>query len=353
MKRLVLYVMLFLIPQSGFSQTDAEKKEARQLAIKAIEVMDNGQIDQAIEMLNQCMRLDPQSISYPYEIGYAYYMKEDYVKAIEIFESLTDRKEFDAQCFQMLGNAYDLNNQREKAIKTYQKGLDRFPKSGRLYLELGNIERSKNNMSDAIKWYEDGIAADPAFPSNYYWASRIFCNSEEVIWGVLYGEIFMNLERGSDRTAEISELLYDTYAEHIRFQSDTTVVQFSSNIVITGKSDKIPFPINFELTMLYATGSEDTLDLGSLSRIRARFIEFFYEKGFSEKYDNVLFSWHRDLMQKNQFECYNYWLFMQGSYHEFAEWVQNNKTLYDNFLNWFSKNPMTVNEKKPFLRTGI
>jgi tetratricopeptide (TPR) repeat protein len=355
MKHFVLLLAISLIPLSVYSQTEAEKKEARQLAMKAIEVMDNGQIDQSIEMLIQCTHLDPESFAYPYEIGYAYYMKEDYPKAIGIFEDLVRRKESDAQCYQMLGNAYDLNNQSDKALKTYKRGLERFPKSGRLFLELGNIERSQNHMDAAITYYENGIKADPAFPSNYYWAARIFCDSEDEIWGLIYGEIFMNLERGSERTAEISKILYDTYVAGIRFDSDTafTISFCKNNIILSAENDKIPFPMIYESSMALAVISEDTVNMGTLNRIRERFVGFYYEKRFSETYYNALFEWHKTLIQKNQFQSYNYWLFMQGSYPEFSEWMLKNKQAFDGFLSWFSNNPVKINEKNYFVRTGL
>ena len=68
---------------------------------------------------------------------------------------------------------------------------------------------------------------------NYYRAARIYCVTNEELWGMLYGEIFMNLERGSNRTAEISKLLYDTYKREIKFTSDTSYsVSFASSIIV-------------------------------------------------------------------------------------------------------------------------
>lgn len=48
----------------------------------------------------------------------------------------------------------------------------------------------------------------------------------------IYGEIFMNLERNSTRTFEISKLLYDTYKSQITFNKDTIHVSFSKNNII-------------------------------------------------------------------------------------------------------------------------
>jgi tetratricopeptide (TPR) repeat protein len=44
--------------------------------------MDEGQIDQSIELLTRAEKLDPNRIDYPYEIAYAHYLKKNYEKAI-------------------------------------------------------------------------------------------------------------------------------------------------------------------------------------------------------------------------------------------------------------------------------
>jgi tetratricopeptide (TPR) repeat protein len=352
MRKTVVLLLAVIIPAGLVAQTDLGKKQARTIAMKAIEMMDNGQVDKSIELLNESCRLDPDNATYPYELGYAYYIKEDYSKAIGIYEVLVGRSDITDQCYQMLGNAYDMSNQREKALETYHKGLKKFPQSGRLYLELGNIERTGNNMDKAIAVYEQGIRAEPGFPSNYYWAARIFLSSENELWGMIYGEIFMNLERGSDRTAEISKLLFDTYASQISITSDTAFLISFCKSTVMGRDNKhtLPFSLVYEPALSFAVISEDTITLESLNRIRYRFIVFYEERGFFKSQPNVLFEWHKKLIGEQWFESYNYWLLMQGSYDEFAFWYSHNQSKFDAFIKWFENNPMPVNEKNVFLR---
>src|SRR4030095_3920321 len=213
--RSILLILFFLIPSFLLAQPDKEK--AKEKVREAIKLMDGGKVDESLTLLEEAFKLDPHDITIPYEAAYAHTLKKDYKKSIEILERLKSHKDATDIFYQLLGNAYDYDKQEEKALSTYQDGLKRFPKSGRLYLEQGIVYLNKEDYNKALSMYEKGIEVAPHFPSNYYWASKIFCNSDNEVWGLIYGEIFMNLERNSRRTAEISKLLYDTYKQGIKF----------------------------------------------------------------------------------------------------------------------------------------
>lgn len=351
MKKNLIILCLIFCNWLTYSQTESDKEKAHQLGIEAINLMDNGEIDKSIELLEESYKLDPYNTVYPYEIGYAYYMKEDFKKSAEYFKKVIKMDGSNDQCYQMLGNAYDMGGNSKKAIKTYKKGVEMFPLSGRLYLELGNMHLKEVN--EAIKYYEKGIEVDPTHSSNYYWATRIYLNSRDEIWGMLYGEMFMNLERGSQRTEEISKLLFDTYQNEIQFISDSSSsVSFCQNEIINldTKKNVLPFSMVYEPGLLFALIGIDTITLKNLNQIRSNFINFYYKKKFNESHPNIIFDWHKKLMDENMFECYNYWLLMKGAQDEFNSWHNKNQEKFDNFISWFTVNPMQIDEEHYFHR---
>ncbi len=226
-----------------------------------------------------------------------------------------------------------------------------YPNSGRLYLEIGNVHQ--DDWNKALEYYEQGIRVDPAFSSNYYWLAKIFCSSNQEIWGMLYGEIFMNIERGSKRTEEISQLLFDTYKKEIQFTSDTSMtVSFCENITIISDSKKneLPFPMIYETGLILSIAIPDSITLESLNKIRTKFINYYFDEKFNKSQPNIVFDWHKELIKQEKFECYNYWLLMQGAPEEFNDWHKNNTERFDNFINWFSENPMSIDNKNKFHR---
>lgn len=342
--------------QTIYGQTNQEK--ALEKGMAAIELMDNGKITESIDLLEEAKKLDPDNINYPYEIAYAYYALEDYKKAAKLLEPLLKHKDVTDRVYQLLGNSYDILGKSDKAIETYEAGLLLFPNSGNLYLELGVMQMGKNDYNKALDYYEKGIEVAPGFSSNYYWAAKIYCASTEEVWGMMYGEIFMNLERNSKRTVEISKLLYDTYKSQISFTSDTSfTVSFSKNatINIDQISDpnhmKLPYGISvYEPTLMFSMVTVKSINMESLHQIRTNFMHLYFSNGHDKTYPNVLFSFQKKIEEAGHLEAYNHWILMKGDEDGFDTWQAANKEKWDNFLKWFVENGLKINEANKFYR---
>ncbi|HSC39288.1 MAG TPA: hypothetical protein VLD19_15500, partial [Chitinophagaceae bacterium] len=239
-----------------------------------------------------------------------------------------------------------------------EKGLEKFPGAGELYLELGNMYVATKEYGKAIVYYENGIKADPAFPSNYYWAAKLYCSSKEEVWGMLYGEIFINLERNSKRTREISKLLFDTYKSQIKFSSkgDSSSVNFSQAVIDASeikdpKNFKIPFSWGvYARILVMSIISEKQIDLSSLNRIRTRFIELYFQGDDSKKYPNVLFDYEQSMIKAGHFETYNHWLLSEGDRDAFKQWQAANMDKWTAFAKWFTDNKLQIDETHRFYR---
>lgn len=344
--------LILLFPFVCLSQSG--KQEALAKGQEAIRLMDNGQIGEAIKLLEEARALDPDNMDIPYEMGYAWYLAKEYQKTIDILSDLAKSRNASDLVFQLLGNAYDMIGKPEKAIKTYESGLKRMPGSGKLYLELGGMHLVRQEYDKAIEYYEKGVEAEPGYPSNYYRLATIFLNSEEEVWGMIYGEIFMNLERNSARTAEISKMLYDSYKSEIQFTSDTSfTVSFSKNNIITLDKRKLKIPYGmavYETTLTLSMLNEKKIDLSALNRIRTGFVENYYANKHDRNFPNVLFDFQRTMLKEGHMEAYNHWILMKGDEEGFVRWKEANADKWEAFVAWFNPNPMMVNDENKFLR---
>lgn len=323
--------------------------------------MDAGSPDEAIALLEEARKLDPSDWSYDYEMGFAHAVKGDYTRAIKIFNEIVKRDDASDQCFQMLGNYYDISGDPGKALKIYDKGLKRFPNSGRLYLEKGNVFFGQKKYEEALPFYEMGIGADPGYPSNYFRAALLYCNSHEEVWGMLYGEIFINLERNTKRTQEISKLLYDTYKSEISIKDTSAVVSFSEAAIVVSPADlkqiakgkkglTIPFGITFETELLLAINGEKQIDLESLHRIRKRFIDSYYSLPATKDSPNALFEYQRFIDKVGFLDCYNHWVLMSGDMDSFEKWKNENHDRWSQFTAWFNENGLLLDKNHKFSR---
>ncbi len=347
------FILLLFIVQLTFAQSNQEKAFEKGRA--AIQLMDNGQVEEAVKLLEEAQKLDPERFDYPYEMAYARYIQQDFKGAIKILEKIESHRDVSDRLYQLLGNSYDNIGNTDKAMGVYERGLMKFPHSGSLYHEQGIVKMNRQEYDEALSFFEKGIYMSPAFPSNYYRAAKIYCSSTEEVWGMIYGEIFINLERNSQRTVEISKLLYDTYKGQILFTSDTSMsVGFSQQTTMNvsnsaGKKEfKLPYGMVYELTLMMSIENEKTIDLNSLDRIRKRFVFNYFNQEFGRKYNNALFEYQKQIADAGHLEAYNYWVLMKGNENEFATWVVLNKEKWDRFTEWFTAHPIKINDKNRF-----
>lgn len=353
-----LTLLFFVASFQPVNAQETDKEKAFSKCQKAIDLMDQGKFDESIPLLKEAQKLDPGSSLYPYELAYAYYSKQDYKTAADYLESILKHKDVSDRVYQLLGNTYDYLGKAEKAIKTYESGLKLFPNSGVLHLEMGVMQMGKEDYNKALEFYEKGISVALTFPSNFYWAARIYCSSTDEVWGMIYGEIFMNLERNTKRTSEISKLLYDTYQSQIKFTSDTSfTVSFSQNSLLSllslanNDKPKLPFGIGvYEPTLMFSLFSEKTINLTTLNRIRTAFVDLYFSKGHDKTYPNVLFAYQKEVKDAGHIDAYNHWILMKGDENAFVKWQSENSTKWDAFIDWFTENPMKLDKSNVFHR---
>lgn len=345
---------LYMLLSANVAYSQDSKEKARQKGQLAIALMDDEhKYDAAIKLLEEAGKLAPGNIDYPYEIAYAYNAKAEYKKACSILEQLQSHPGVHGQVYQFLGNIYERLGQKDKAIATYEAGLKKFPEAGGLYMELGNINIGQKNYNKALAYFERGIKVDPRFAGNYYWAAKIYCSSPETVWGMIYGEIFMNMERGTARTEEISRLLYETYRTGIQLGGALEpIVSFSKSSAADAPGEGIsalPSVVYGSLLTDALTG-EQAIDLASLNRIRSRFLESYFGKDRNGRYPNILFDYQQQVKEAGYLEAYNYWVLGKGADEAFNRWKANNDELWKKFMDWFGQNKLQVDAGHTFHR---
>lgn len=341
----------------AFAQSESDKLQAEEYFVEAITIMDEGQYEESIALLRKAKKLNPDESDYTYEIAYAYCIQKKYKEAIKEIKTIISNEDTNDQYYQLLGNCYDYIGKSEKALTTYKQGLEKFPNSGRLYLEQGVVEYTRENYNEAINYWETGVETEPTYSSNYYWLGKIFSYTDERIWSVLYAEMFINLERNTARTKEMSKILYEAYKESVYISSDTSEGVDFSKVMILDETEgfTIPFQMSYGMVMsmslpILSIKKDHNISIGLLNNLRQSFISNWYEMEFDKDYSNLLFDFQRQLKAMGYIEAYNYWLMMTGDEDEFGIWYETNESQFNDFVDWFNENPITVNKENYFLR---
>ncbi len=296
-------------------------------AIKAKNFIRQGDYHNAILVLNRAIDNDKENIELKKDLAFSYYLSRDYTKALAVIQPITDSKEADVQSFQIHGMIYKAIEERKDAEKLYKAGLKKFPESGALYNEYGEMLWAKGDFNDAAKQWEKGIQVDPNHSGNYYNASKYYYMSPDKIWGLLYGEIFVNLESYSKRTPEIKTLLLEGYK---KLFTDVNILKNQNN-----KSDFTKAVL--EVMNDNAKAIRDGVTPDALSALRTRFILEWYEK-YPTKFAFKLFEHNRQLAKEGMFDAYNQWIFgAADNLSAFQLWTTNHAEEYSKFIN-FQKN---------------
>jgi tetratricopeptide (TPR) repeat protein len=350
---IIFILTLFSLP-NVIGQSNYDK--ALELRQKAINLMDNEHANESIILLKQACRLDLDSnnIIYKYEIACAQYIKQDYRAAIRTLKKILNNNKANDKVYQLLGNSYDFIGRSKHAFEVYNLGLKKFPNSGRLYLELGVMELKKSNYEMALSLFEKGIYVAPCYSSNYYWASKIYFGTSNKLCGLIYGEIFMNLERIGTRVEEISELLYVITKKSLISSDSTIALNFDKNIlkgepyILNDSLKCFQFNIMYKSLLSTSLSNIKNIDMDVLSQIRIDFIKKYFSEKIYNKFPNSLFEYQYKLFVYGYFDAYNHWLLKSGNQNEFGLWYEKNKVNWDNFVDWFLRNSIHIDEFNRF-----
>ncbi len=363
----LIIVSLFL----GFANTiaspvieadtlDPEVRKADSLARAGVKLVDKKEYEKAIEIFNKAIELEPGNPKYKYEKGLAYYQTRKFDSTISILSSLKDEEEIlSDHFFVLLANSYDYKEQYKKAVEIYEEGLEIFPNSGELYMEYGvHYFQAKKDRKRAVKVWEAGIKADPDYPKCYYALARHFIFTDELIWAVIYGEIFLNISDNTSLLNDASFLLNNAYLEAFYKVQDTTTgatdVDFTS-VRYRGKnlkeSDFLAFPFVYQKIMERAAEGllppeKTDFKIEDFYKIRKKFIEIWYKEEWNKRYSNALFDLHKKMIDDGHFEAYSYWLLNAAREKEAEAWLNkgNNKQKISDFGRWMTKNQLKLHK---------
>ena len=305
-----------------------------------MEMLDRGKTEEGLSILEEATKLDPRNAEYAIRAGQVHFQQGNYEQARDLAYPWTRKRRSDPRAWQLYGNSLDLLGNAALALDAYNAGIKKHPRAGFLYMEKGIVAWEQGDQGSALTYWETGIAQQPGFSGNYYWASKGFAVTQNYLWAAIFGELFLNLERGTERTEEISRLLYETYQAAIVGNADSLkVIDFMPEV--TGTEFDRRFEETFDRS--YLPGNAP-VSMAQLHSTRNLFLSHWFEESH-RYYPNALFEWQRKLQMDGRLEAYDYWLFFDGDQEEFAAWQSTHREALAEFEEWFTWNKLTVDYK--------
>lgn len=299
----------------------AQEPDAAQLHETAKQFMRGGDWANAVLVLNKALAKEPGSIAIQKDLALTYYYQRDFAKAREVIKPLVDRDDADVQVYQIAGNIYKALQESKDAEKMYRKAIKKYPNSGALYAEFGELLWMMNENFACIEQWEQGIKTDPGYAGNYYYASRYYFFTTDKVWALIYGEMFINMESYTSKTAEIKNLLLDSYKKF--FVVDPKAKPSKNKNEFT---DAFMAVMNQNSSVI-----SNGITTESLIMLRTRFL-LDWNKLYAAKFPFRLFDHHKQLLQEGMFDAYNQWIFeAAGDLAKYESWTKLNAEQYSEF----------------------
>lgn len=325
-----LLIRTFALALVLLASYSSQAQDVQKLLETARNFSRTGDFDNALLVLQKASQQMPGDLDIQKELAYTYFRAGNYKDAVPVALALAEREDADVQAYQIAGNIYKGVGDPKECDKLYKKALKKFPNSGVLYFEYGELLLTQQQRNEAIKMWEKGIEVDPSYPGNYYHAGKFYYyTGSNAALTLLYGEIFVNMESYTVRTAEIKNMLLDAYKKFYLNKPEPTQGKKKSQ----GGFQQSVADLLWQQSSLADMG----VTAESLTMIRTQFI-LSWNETLAAKYPYKLFEHQQYLLREGMFEAYNQWLFGPvANMQKYQQWANaNSKKLSD--FNYYQKN---------------
>lgn len=337
------------------AQIEELSEEEQQQLGQAVKYYHNQVPDLSIGIIEKLLVKHPNNYLLNYELCLPKFQKGQYAEVVKITKKLERHPNAEAILYQLQGNAYDYLGKRKAAVESYDKGLKKFPKAGPLYMEKGNIRLMEKDPNGALDMYEKALEVQPSFPSPYFRASALLLNTSEPVWGLIYGEAFLNLEKGN-RNESIQNGIRKKLDSCFELEGDTALkIHLSRNVItLNGLELVIPFEIEYELAV---SKSKAVLKMKSEKRSNVTIADLIeirmaiakqYKENWEKNRPNYLFEYQNLLIDGGYFEAYTMDLFKDAYAEDYKAYMEKpeNQDVMNALHVWMKQHPFEPNESK-------
>lgn len=312
------------------AQTAWPSPEAEQVYLQGREYLSKGAVRQAVVTYKQALDLAPDVPVVRRDLGQAYYLSGNYKEALATLEPLIDQGQADESAYQIAGASLAAAEEYKKAKVMLRKGLDRSAKKGLLYHELGAVYEKESDRENALKTWLEGIEKDPAYHVNYYEATRMYMYTTEMVWPILYGEVFLNMERQTPRANEVRKMLVAAYKRFFFMSGDKKEpVKKKAPGSAASFEEAVSEVLNKQFPAI-----SDGITTENLTMVRARFIMDWNEL-YAARFPYAVFAYQDDLLRDGHFDAYNQYLYGRAdNAQQLASWNQFHPQAMGNFESW-------------------
>lgn len=305
LRYIITALLLLASLHKGVAQVSWPSPEVENLYKQARDYHSRGNLREAIIRYQQAIQIAPEIVLLHRELAYAYYLAQGYDDAIATLDPIIKQQQADAETYKIMAQSLIAINETKKAKKLLKDAITAMPNAGTLYHQAGLLYEKDNEQVYALETWLDGIQKDPGYHLNYYEAARTYMNTDKLVWAILYGEIFINLEQQTKRSHDTRAMLLEAYTRMFTTLATGTVPKFGkqgNNYAVKSFEEAV-----YSTYMQLSPVMSDGFTVENLTILRTRFI-MDWTMQYAGTFHFSLFTRHNELIRNGYFEIYNQWL---------------------------------------------
>lgn len=338
LRQFSLLVSSLFLSASLYAQTNVAwpTPEVEQLYRQAKDYLSRGAVDQSVTLFRQAIQMAPQVKLLHRELAQALNSGRRYQQAYTVVEPIIKSGEADELTYHAGVTALYGLSEGKKAKNLAEKGIKAYPNSGLLHRELAKYYELNKDIEYALDALLLGIERDPAYYLNYYDAARLYANTDKPIWTIIYGEIFVNLERHTPRSSDMRKMILQSY-QKIFTTNQVPIPKFGTAIT-KGEQQTFEAAV-MQVMMQLAPIVSDGVTTDNLIMLRTRFV-MDWAAQFGQQFPFSLFDYHDDLLREGKFDAYNQWMFGKvENAVTFEAWTRFHEKALPELEAWVAANP--------------
>lgn len=336
LRYITICVLLFAAAGTSYAQPVWPTPEVEDLYNEARKYHSQGQLRDAIVRYQQAIQIAPGIVLLHRELAHAYYLAQGYDEAIKTLEPVIKQQQADAETYRIMAQCQVAIKENKKAKKVLREGILAYPNSGVLYHQMGVMYEAEGEMVYAIESWLDGIEKDPGYHINYYEAARFYMNTNKLVWAILYGEIFINIEQQTKRSYDARAMVLEAYRRLFTTLATGDIPRFGTG----GKMNSMGFEeAVYDTYIKLSPVMSDGYTTENLIMLRTRFIMDWTLK-YARQYPFSLFTRHDDMIRNGYFDAYNQWLFGKvENAQQYEAWQKFHQDAIPRLQSWLSAHP--------------
>ena len=316
---LLLYLCTALVLHAQHADMKQQQK-VQKLVEEGSQLLDAGNPIEAIKKLQEAVQLDAGSPAANYELGYAWYLEQDWDKAIKYSRRVvTLGRDYQPEAYIVYGSALDQRGNSGGAAEIFKEAIQKFPKNYLLYYNYAYTSFNAGNTSLAADALYKALEINPMHGSSHLLLGYVMNSRQENIKTLLPLCFFLMENPSTSDSKKAVNLLEEVRTRIVNKQSENSNDSLFLHLALSSTPGEKEAPDLCAMLNILFLHLHD-FNLPAISVYENQYIPFFYA-----------------LAKAGHTEAFCYFIMQTIGKQEVSDWLKTHPDQLEQFADWLDK----------------